>query len=272
LPKRETQSRAHLYNGAMRAEPLFHFKHGDHICVFYTDVPSILEILAPYIAEGLRNNERCFCAQRPDVLRALANELCRMGVDTERETTRGALELHTTSEVYLHNGRFEPARLMRLLERSIADAARAGYAGFRTAGDLAWSVEDRDECDRVVEYEKLVEASYPGKPVLGLCQYPVTSFTPDMLKRVIGTHRKSIDNAAGASAHARLSIRDEKGGAEIVADKMRAHPSYHYVAERSHGEVLGWGQTASFPAAMERIELLTARTDASLDSSLLRSR
>src|ERR1700685_1027862 len=102
-----------------RNNSLFRFQHGDHACVFYSDVNSLLEVLTPYIAEGLRNNERCFLAQKTDTLRALANDLRFLGVDVDREMKRGALELHTTNEVYFNNMRFDPERLMVLLERSI---------------------------------------------------------------------------------------------------------------------------------------------------------
>jgi len=39
----------------MFGDSLFQFKHGDHTCVFYSAITSLLEILTPYIVEGLRN-------------------------------------------------------------------------------------------------------------------------------------------------------------------------------------------------------------------------
>jgi hypothetical protein len=44
--------------------PLFQFQHGDHICVFYRTETALLEILTPYIAEGIRKGERCFACRR----------------------------------------------------------------------------------------------------------------------------------------------------------------------------------------------------------------
>jgi len=48
-----------------RQSPLFQFRHGDHICVFYRSEDSLREVLTPYIAEGLRRGQKCFCAQKP---------------------------------------------------------------------------------------------------------------------------------------------------------------------------------------------------------------
>ena len=43
---------------------LVQFKRGDHICIFYRDQHSLVQMLAHYFAAGLRNNERCFCVQK----------------------------------------------------------------------------------------------------------------------------------------------------------------------------------------------------------------
>jgi hypothetical protein len=240
----------------MFGDSLFEFKHGDHICVFYSDIASLLDVLTPFIAEGLRNNERCFCAQPPEILRALSTDLRFLGIDTEREVKRGALELHTTNEVYFPNRQFEPLALMELLERSIADSVRQGFSGFRPAGDLSWAVDGRDECDRLLDYEKLVEASYPGKPVNGICQYPIKRFKPDVLKRVVDAHKKVLDNSAPESSNVSLCIRDSKCEAEIVVNKLTVCPSYHYVVGRDRGDVLGWGESANFDAALKGVQRL----------------
>ena len=34
----------------VRNVPLFQFKHGDHICVFYQSADALMEVLTPYVA------------------------------------------------------------------------------------------------------------------------------------------------------------------------------------------------------------------------------
>jgi hypothetical protein len=36
-----------------RLSPLFQFRHGDHLCVFYRSEDALLEVLTPYVAEGI---------------------------------------------------------------------------------------------------------------------------------------------------------------------------------------------------------------------------
>lgn len=238
-----------------RSNPIFNFRQGDHTCVFYWDHEGLLEILTPYIAQGLRQNERCFCAQKPETLKALCDELRFLGLDIEREQKRGTLELHTTNEVYFSNMRFEPEVMMELLERSIEDTVRRGFSGFRTAGELSWAVEGRNECDRLVAYERMVQASYPTKPAVGICMYPIRSFDPAVLDRVVAAHTKVLDNGQPCSSHASMKIHWPEHHAEIVTQKHASAAPYHYVV-RHHGrdEIVAWGQSPDFDRALKEAE------------------
>src|SRR5258708_2654462 len=92
--------------------PMFQFKHGDHACIFYRSDDSLMEILVPYVAEGLNKGERCFGAQKPHILKRLFYDLRYLGIDVDREIKRGALEFHTEQDVYFPRGIFEPAVMM----------------------------------------------------------------------------------------------------------------------------------------------------------------
>src|ERR1700749_4177872 len=87
---------------------LFQFKHGDHTCVFYRNEDSLREVLTPYIADGLRRGERCFCAQAPQICKRLVFDLQFLRIDTDSAIRRGALEIHSFDEVYFPNRKFEP--------------------------------------------------------------------------------------------------------------------------------------------------------------------
>jgi hypothetical protein len=241
-----------------RNNSLFRFQRGDHACVFYSDTNSLMDVLTPYVAEGLRNGERCFLAQKPDTLRALTNDLRFLGVDIEHEVKRGALELHTTSEVYFNNKQFDPEGLMGLLERSVEESVRQGFSAFRTAGELSWAVEGRNDCDQLMGYEEMVQASYPGKPAVGICQYSIRSFPPDVLDRVVERHGKVLDFDGAGATHASLRIRRGLCEAEICTNKKADAPAYQYVIHRQDGEILHWGKEPDFDGALRSVENLIA--------------
>src|SRR5262249_55736553 len=151
--------------------PLFQFHHGDHICVFYRSDDALLEILTPYVAEGLREGQCCFCVQPQRIMQRLKHDLQFLGVKVDREMSRGSLLCYSEREIYFEFGDFDPAGMIRKLEGAIENSLRAGFSGFRSAGELSWAGDSETHCKQVTGYEKMVEECYPGKAAVGLCQY-----------------------------------------------------------------------------------------------------
>jgi hypothetical protein len=229
--------------------PLFQFQHGDHICVFYRTESALLEILTPYIAEGLRKGERCFCVQTNEVIRRLALDLQFIGVNVEREVARGALQFYTENEIYFETGSFDGDGMIRRLMRSIDDSVKAGFTGFRTAGELTWASAET-HCKQVIGYEKMVEECFPGKRAIGLCQYRMSAFDPSVLDALLETHRMHLIEPDNASRFASIQIGLGLYATEIVADKVASHPNYYYVVQdRRPKQVVGWGVTTDFESA-----------------------
>jgi hypothetical protein len=238
-----------------RHSPLFQFKHGDHTCVFYRNEESLREILTPYIADGLRRGERCFCAQSSQISKQLLFDLRFLGIDTDTAIRRRALELHSIEETYFPNRKFEPEAMMDLLLRSIEAASREGFAGLRTAGELSWASEGRATCDQLVTYEKFVEEAFPGRSVIGLCQYNIQAFPPEILESILAAHRLHIYDGHHHSVHTGVTVRGKNCWTEIVADKLVLDPNYYYVVQRRRPvEVLGWGIASTFDQANESAE------------------
>lgn len=168
--------------------------------------------------------DRCFCAQRPEILKRLLYDLRFLGIDTDEEMKRGALEVHTEEETYFPNKRFEPSAMMEMLARSIEESRARGFAAFRSAGELGWAVRGRNACDRIIDYEKMVEEYYPGKPAIGLCQYDMKEFPPAVLDAVLENHRMHLDQANSSSLHSSIDVRYGACSVEVVVDK-HAGPS-----------------------------------------------
>jgi hypothetical protein len=239
--------------------PIFQFNHEDHICVFYRSEEALLSVLTPYVAEGLRKQEKCFLVQKKRIFHKLLYGLQFIGVDTDAEIARGAIEFHSESDAYLPNGKFEPADMMNMLTMAIADAVRQGFTGFRSAGELSWAVEGRNACDQLLGYEEMVKAAYPGKPATGMCQYPIDSFPADVLAAVIESHKLSVVDQGKHSLFASIGINYLSYSAEIVADKYVLRPTYSYVVERRYpSEILGWGVAPDFESAKTKVEEVLA--------------
>ena len=240
--------------------PLFQFKQGDHICVFHRNEDSLMDALSPYIAEGLRKEERCFCVQQPHIAKRLEHDLRFIGVDFDKAVKSGALEFHRIEDAYLPGGIFEPQKMMDLLTNTIEDSVKKGFSGFRSAGDLSWAADGPDECRQLLGYEKMVEECFPGKPATGMCQYPIESFSPQVLDRVWRLHRQMMIDPNAASPHASLCLNTGPCVCEIVTDRFMVNPKYYYVVEeQERHEVMGWGTASNFDIASLRAEHVARR-------------
>jgi hypothetical protein len=216
-----------------------------------------MEMLSPYIASGLMNGEKCFCAQKPVTLKRLVYDLRFIGIDVEREIARGALELHSEDEAYFPNKHFEPAGMMEMLKQAMGKALESGFSALRTAGEMSWAAKGHDQCDQILAYEKSVEEYFPGKKVIGLCQYDVKEFSPDVLECVLQHHRMHLDEVKGESLHSSLHVRYGRYNAEVVVDRFVVDPRYYYVVEQPRrSEIVGWGVAPDFARATAEAERL----------------
>lgn len=240
------------------SHPLVQFKRGDHICLFYRDEKMLVQTLAAYLAAGLNKGERCFCAQKPHLIPRILKALELLDVNVDGCVASGALEIHTEDEVYFPEGKFEPQIMIDMLERSIQEAVAAGFTGFRTAGEMSWALQDTrcqdgNCCDQLLNYEKLVQAAYPGKPAIGICRYPLGRFPSSVIASVLDAHRMALEETMAGSNHSALTIRHGNYLADIITDRLNPGEAFHYVVQnRGSLDVLSWGVEATMDQALSR--------------------
>jgi len=210
-------------------------------------------MLTPYIAEGLAKGELCFGIQKAHVIWRLHAELRAAGIDVEGARERGALVLRPGREAYFTEGRFEPARMKEALIDLIDDAARRGFAGLRTAGDLSWVANDPSVWERILDYEAWVQCCYPGRTATGFCQYPVGEFPANVVHRLTASHGAHLTETAPIGTHHSLHIRSAVHNTEIVASKEEPVRKYYYVVQQNLSrEALAWGVERDFESAAAR--------------------
>src|SRR5262249_40542801 len=130
------------------------------------------------------------------------------GVQAARLIERGALVLKDPQQIYIDCGRFDPEIMKELLTSCITEAVQQGFSGFRAAGDMGWALGQNPGCDRVLEYESLMEKFFPDKPAVGLCSYSLEHFSPVKLEQVLAAHRFALLENHPAPKHRTLRIRN----------------------------------------------------------------
>ena len=165
------------------------FAQGDHICALYETEAEQLAVAAAYVADGLRNGERClFVAKSADVLVRFRAALTGCGIDADGMASRGALVEGTNADVHLATGRFDSERMLRLLNEAVEAALNAGFAGLRTCGDMSWLLDEPEGCEQVVEYEALLNQFFQGVRGLGMCQFDRARLPAAIIDHALATH------------------------------------------------------------------------------------
>jgi hypothetical protein len=231
--------------------PIFRFKRGGHICVFYQDESTLLDFLVPYICDGLRAGEKCFLVQEKSLVRRLPSALEFAGVSYKAEVERNAIELYCTEDVYLKSGRFDVQAMINRLELTIQNAVSEGFNGLRTAGDLGWASASNLSHDTLLLYEKMVQESFPHRPAVGVCQYPIASFPEKLLDQVLELHQMSLQEPQAHSSHSSLSIRKDDFTLDVVADRLQPHSTVYYVVQKLGSKnIIGFGSEATVENAI----------------------
>ena len=171
------------------------FSQGAHICALYETEDEQLSIAAAYIADGLRQGERClFVARLTAVLSRFRTALRRRGIDAQKMLASGALMEGTNAEAHLAEGRFDSERMLRFLNEAVEAALDAGFKGLRTCGDMSWLLDEAEGSERVVEYEALLNQFFQGMRAAGMCLYNRARLPAGLIDHAIATHSSvSID-------------------------------------------------------------------------------
>src|SRR5262249_36513513 len=231
-----------------------YLRRGDHVCLFHRNQSQLLATLVPYVQSGLWHNERCFCIQSPEVNRQLVANLEAAGIQTKRLIERRALMFADPHQVYLDRGRFDPDAMTKLLASSISEAVQEGFSGFRCAGAMNWALEGKPGCDRLVEFETLMQTFYRGRPAVALCSYAVDDFPPEKLEQVLAVHRCALLEEHPAAQQRTLRIRGRNFLGDVFCSEAEPSLFHCQIMQAASGEILSWTKEKNLGAATSSIE------------------
>src|SRR5438552_10432458 len=87
---------------------LAELRSGEHLCALSESAAERLEVLVPFLRQGLDRGECCLYVADEAAQRGVARALAAAGVDVAAATERGALLPATQAEAYFPGGAFEP--------------------------------------------------------------------------------------------------------------------------------------------------------------------
>jgi PAS domain S-box-containing protein len=167
-------------------------KHGDHICSIYENTAEQMSVSVPFIIDGLARSERCIYIIDDSTIEEVVRELSTAGVDVAHERQRGALWLLTPLDTYLRAGAFVPEAMLDWIRQAETEAIADGFSGLRLTAEPTWSFGPEPGCDRLIEYEVLLNQLPTYSKSVILCQYHQSRFGMPCIHDVLRTHPVAI--------------------------------------------------------------------------------
>lgn len=145
---------------------------GTHLCHFYATPQDLLDSLAPFFRAGLEKHEYCLWAVSPSLTTEQAAAALRSSIpDVDRHLREGALEIIPSTEWYLHDGKFDAARVLQSWQDKLEAALARGFSGMRINGNEDWLHDDL--WPDFAAYERALNEWVRGRPLIVVCSYPL---------------------------------------------------------------------------------------------------
>lgn len=153
---------------------------GDHIAHFYRGSSQMLSVLGPYIAEGIRQGDKCIVISSPDVAKQLQEWLTSRGLDAHAACK--------SRQLFFYPGQPTSVAMQAFAEKVVDDASTNKYKIIRWAGDGGWALAGQITVREMLRWEALYDKISVNWPSIALCQFDLTQFGGDAVMDALRSH------------------------------------------------------------------------------------
>jgi anti-anti-sigma factor len=160
----------------------------DHACLLYEADEERLESLDAIVGRGLAEGGRVL------YLGAGGSLLDRLDADYVDR-----LGLRTSEESFLAGGAFDPEQLIAELREEVLRATADGYRSLLIVGETDWVTTGRPGCERLVEYERMLDDLLVTGTARAVCQYDRSRLDSQTILAATAIHPLLIHSPSGES-------------------------------------------------------------------------
>jgi DNA-binding CsgD family transcriptional regulator len=212
---------------------------GCHFSVFYETKQDVLDTLVPYFKAGFEHNEFCLWVVGDPLTIEEASAALETNIpDIAEHLASGRMEIVDGHKWYY---RRELKDVTRAWHEKLETALAKGGYGLRFAAHAFWLETDRR--DAFLDYEREVDLSFEGRPILAICLYPLQA-------------SRGADVLEVAQAHGLTAAR-RNGEWKFI--ETGDGPTVHSLTLREM-EVLGWVARGKSAREIGKILNITKRT------------
>ena len=169
---------------------------GTHIALLYKKKSDLVELLVPYMAAGLEENELCVWVtsemSRGEAMEAMAKNIPHL----QGYIDSGQMQFFSHEEWFLHDGRFDVQYVLDAAMEKYSEAMRRECEGLRITGNLLWL--DQSNWDSFMEFEDRLNNAVQDYKLLVVCVYNENGCIMDNIDEVIDTHEYVLAKTDGS--------------------------------------------------------------------------
>ncbi len=159
-----------------------------HVCAFFNSADEEYRVLMPFIKDGFECGQKAVHVVNPGRCHDHLERLTAAGIDATAMQRSGQLELRTSVEAYLPDGRFDQDRMLEEFEQLSSDNEKAGFPLSRIVCQMDWAADGRSHIDDLVEFESRVNELWSRRQDAVICVYNLANFGGDIVIDIMRTH------------------------------------------------------------------------------------
>jgi hypothetical protein len=164
---------------------------GTHICAFFRGIPERDAIVVPFLLEGLRCGDKCYCFLDDGIDAVRAAVAANDSVLPEVEANQ--LVIGSSKETYLRRGGFSAQDMLDFWDDSVSTALhQEGFPFVRSTGEKTWTPEELPGLPDFLAYESELNRFVQRYPQVILCLYDLEHHSGEILVDILKTHPKVL--------------------------------------------------------------------------------
>jgi hypothetical protein len=159
-----------------------------HVCAFFHNDEEEYQVLLPFIKHGFAAGDKAVHVVNPHQRQEHLQRLSAAGIDTGAAQQSGQLDLKTTTEAYLRDGRFDQDRMLQAFETIASGNSRGPFPLSRIVCRMDWASADPSRIQDVIEFESRVNAVWRQYDDAVICTYHLSKLSGDAVIDIMRTH------------------------------------------------------------------------------------
>ena len=159
-----------------------------HVCAFFHSDDEEYRVLLPFVKQGFELGDKAIHVVNPDHHGNHVRRLAAAGIDAAAAQRSGQLELRSSIETYLRDGRFDQDRMLEAFEEMASRTPRERFPLSRIVCHMDWAAEGPREVDPLVEFESRVNYVWSRHEDAVICVYDLAKFGGATVLDMVRTH------------------------------------------------------------------------------------